>query len=779
MFNTHLRDGLKELDDKIGLDLWQTNIKNDDGADDIKPQYTVSRDPNLQAKSFGLLTAKKSFTESQNQRAKTIFELLTKSAKAPPGNSATLLKYMFGERDGVPGRFAPIDENNAEMPKDLAEQRGGNDSPSNIYRELKPLERSGLVEGKRRGPRYLSEKALRLGAEKIIEANPELNLPDLHKRKQDMKKVAARVEKEDAKQIRYEEEAIRIRDEKEASRIRDEVVERLVEPVKAAFNRKEYKEAITKANHVFWLHCAFNLDDTVGEERKQKINDALDQLDPAGSVKRSSVTGEAAEIAFYELESMRDEAGRLVKQAALAALHAPGTVEIVGGWKKDIDTISWSLFEENTLVEGWDIEEEGITGRVKTHNLYLQSLTPEARARISTGDILLLGPGRHIYEILMLLRLFPYASSLHVVDQDRLNLSHIKKELDKRDDIDKTKIKLHHTDLAHLSEEFGNDRFDFCFSNAVFDRSLDYENPTFKQTLSEWCAELKRVRKPDGIYLSDKSDVEFFEKEHFVIRNRGLAEFIASTTEKVFAELTLQEAFGMLSATAEKSELKLDLSRFQGVCQRMTDASKFRFCVPVEVLKNSADFMIALQKLDVYSWVPFELIITGVTEEDIDAVIGLNETGIKKALRFVNKITVSMITEGQIQERAEWMGIDGTDAKIRTEIVKQLSLESQPLTQGEYMAIATDAVKENDAQMLEDGLRTELQDNISIRVMVSPETGKSVFALSAILNDWLKDIRNGNKSTIQRILPRIIYSTEMIQRLESRVRTAWRVLAAA
>jgi len=83
IFNTHVRDGLKILDDKVGLAIWQTDFDYDEKVANVKSRYTVSPDPTLKAQSFGLVVAKKWLTESQYQRAKTIYEFLTASKENP------------------------------------------------------------------------------------------------------------------------------------------------------------------------------------------------------------------------------------------------------------------------------------------------------------------------------------------------------------------------------------------------------------------------------------------------------------------------------------------------------------------------------------------------------------------------------------------------------------------------------------------------------------------------------------------------------------------------
>jgi DNA mismatch repair ATPase MutS len=83
IFNTHVRDGLKIVDDKVGLDIWQTDFNYDEKMTNIKPHYTVSPDPDLKAQSFGLVVAKEWLAESQFQRAKTIYEFLIADKDIP------------------------------------------------------------------------------------------------------------------------------------------------------------------------------------------------------------------------------------------------------------------------------------------------------------------------------------------------------------------------------------------------------------------------------------------------------------------------------------------------------------------------------------------------------------------------------------------------------------------------------------------------------------------------------------------------------------------------
>jgi len=245
----------------------------------------------------------------------------------------------------------------------------------------------------------------------------------------------------------------------------------------------------------------------------------------------------------------------------------------------------------------------------------------------------------------------------------------------------------------------------------------------------------------------------------------------------------LMEARDALNGLSKNSELNSPLSELGGRCQRRKDIAKLHFFVPWTVLNNSADIALTLDGLGgMQGGIPFELIVTGVPKEDVAIVNGLNREDVKQALNIPKNVTVKIIEESDIRKRAEFLGIDAPDPETKTGIVKTLyleMLEKQSLPSGEFMAIATEAVSKEAAEGLENRLKSKLAENISIRVLVKPEKGRSVFSLSAIINDWLKDIQDGNKSTIAMVFPTFISPDVMIEKLDEAVRKLWRILANA
>jgi len=231
----------------------------------------------------------------------------------------------------------------------------------------------------------------------------------------------------------------------------------------------------------------------------------------------------------------------------------------------------------------------------------------------------------------------------------------------------------------------------------------------------------------------------------------------------------------------------------------MRGASKLHLLVPVEVFKDCADIKIALGELrKLKDSTPFKLVVTGVTEEDVELIEGLERAikrkSVKKAFDLPSNLEVVWITEREIQDRVgEWyLGVYGKDAEklenraVIIEDIYREKLGTRDLPEGENMAITikTDVSTEEEAENLANSekfkkLKKELSKgnkNISIRLLVKPEEGESVYSLSAIINDWFSDIRNGRKSAIGITLP---LAASMIKELEECLRATWLVLAAA
>jgi len=250
------------------------------------------------------------------------------------------------------------------------------------------------------------------------------------------------------------------------------------------------------------------------------------------------------------------------------------------------------------------------------------------------------------------------------------------------------------------------------------------------------------------------------------------------------SEVGIQQAFGALDKKIRGSGLISAVSNLSRACRRTRGVSALHFCVPVEVFKNAPDVTLALNRLSrLGKDVPFTLVVTDVKEEDRGLIQSLGKLDVKKALGLPENIEIMMITEREIQEMARTFKMNEINPQTKAWMIRDLYLQglgTQELPAGEYMAIATDAVRDKEeAEELRNKLKSELRGNISIRIPVGPDSRESVFSLSKILNNWLGSIRNGEKSTINIILPRALSPREMIQRLEEALREAWRVLSAA
>ncbi len=80
-------------------------------------------------------------------------------------------------------------------------------------------------------------------------------------------------------------------------------------------------------------------------------------------------------------------------------------------------------------------------------------------------------------------------------------------------------------------------------------------------------------------------------------------------------------------------------------CRDFPKATKLRFCVPIEVFKGSADISLTLNKLGILGEkeTPFELIVTGVSDEDKKLVTALENKEIKKAFNFPKNLFISVV----------------------------------------------------------------------------------------------------------------------------------------
>jgi len=261
---------------------------------------------------------------------------------------------------------------------------------------------------------------------------------------------------------------------------------------------------------------------------------------------------------------------------------------------------------------------------------------------------------------------------------------------------------------------------------------------------------------------------------------------------------SLRQAAGEVDKTMRKDSVlwsSLLLSALKGLIQDtfLDRVTKLRLCVPIEVLKNSADLRLTLEGLEkMRGNVPFELVPTGVRPEDMKAIKNLNVEDIRQALNLPDKRKLTIaepITESDILVISKAFQIKGLPSpKERAAIIRDLYLRRligkgemrRELADGEFMAIAvqTDATTREEAEKLkkDEGYDNELQKNISIRLLVKPGPDSDVFSLSAIINDWLMDISVKKYSIVGITLP---VPASMIKQLENDVRHFWKTLISA
>ena len=101
IFNTHIRDGLKEASESIGLDLWTSQVVFDAGTHTVKPKFKLERDPNLEAKSYGLAIARQWLTPDQFRRAMDLYAKLTGGARLAGEHMMSRRNFLKGVTAGI------------------------------------------------------------------------------------------------------------------------------------------------------------------------------------------------------------------------------------------------------------------------------------------------------------------------------------------------------------------------------------------------------------------------------------------------------------------------------------------------------------------------------------------------------------------------------------------------------------------------------------------------------------------------------------------------------
>lgn len=245
------------------------------------------------------------------------------------------------------------------------------------------------------------------------------------------------------------------------------------------------------------------------------------------------------------IKTALDESGKMVGEMTiehnkqeLISINQPGSVQIVRGYVVGVGADISSAYD---AAEGWDIDDYTLKVRIENIRSLVNFLSTETQEGVSQGDVLLLGPGRHIHEVLMLMQVFPNLRSLHVVDSEMRNLLEIKEQLDSHSGIDKDKIKLYHANFDQLPFEDG--KFTICYSRSVIDESLHLGD----EVLDTWVSELKRVLKQEGkgIYLTLGSDGQIFKNRGFILRSLNYERFfIACFDRNVFNHPSLRLVVG-------------------------------------------------------------------------------------------------------------------------------------------------------------------------------------------------------------------------------------------
>jgi hypothetical protein len=230
------------------------------------------------------------------------------------------------------------------------------------------------------------------------------------------------------------------------------------------------------------------------------------------------------------------------------------------------------------------------------------------------------------------------------------------------------------------------------------------------------------------------------------------------------------------------------LSETGKLARELKGVMRLSIAVPVNEFKNMPDFRLAMASLAcVGESTKIDIVVTGASGDDVAVIEGLNESAMKKTLKIPSNVEISAVTEDEIKDYAKTYTRDIADVKVRNAVIKDIMLDrvkssGSGLGSGQYLAVVTDPVSKDDAAKLREELVSymsgELSENVSIRIQVSP-SGCEVMSMTAIISDWLKDIKAKSTSGIGITLPKLVSPAEMMKQLADSLAAMWQVVASA
>lgn len=180
----------------------------------------------------------------------------------------------------------------------------------------------------------------------------------------------------------------------------------------------------------------------------------------------------------------------------------------------------------------------------------LKLLNPDAQQKIAHGNVLLIGPGNHPYEILRLLDVLPNVESITVVDVIPSNLKDNKERLAKllpRKMFEKIRFENKYFGASDLSSE-PQGKYDLVVSDyGVFESSIYLSGASdgWKLSVKRCLDHLRHVLKPTGAFvtiLADSKTARAFHENGFYLRNWSgreidqMGHFIAVRDENLFRQ---------------------------------------------------------------------------------------------------------------------------------------------------------------------------------------------------------------------------------------------------
>jgi hypothetical protein len=213
----------------------------------------------------------------------------------------------------------------------------------------------------------------------------------------------------------------------------------------------------------------------------------------------------------------------------------------------------------------------------------------------------------------------------------------------------------------------------------------------------------------------------------------------------------------------QEKDIESALSEAGSLAQKIHNNTKLQVAIPIDVLKSAPDFSLALNKMKMLGGgdTVFELIIYGL-ENEIDG-----DTFIQQ-LQLPANVRIYSVKADEIK--------DPTNMNE----VKAVLGKKFPINKDDHLIVLTNAVQESEASILQEKI-TKLANgwkDTSFGIIVRPENN-GIISLAKVLAELLANLDNNGTAIVKIILPVILTSADIKQKIEEDVSALWEFLRSA